>query len=163
MASDQCCRTPQPAVVGQFEQGGPLARRKLPIELSFPVCSPLVILVNNLRPDSRTPRDSELAEQIQNGRMDMMRLKVEKIEEGLHPSELVVSVQTKTGPVSLVVDARAVSPGDTIGVGWPLGKDKDYYLVELPRETLAGNSRVWVQEKELEGSEEKKGRLVDSH
>jgi hypothetical protein len=88
--------------------------------------------------------------------MNMMRLKVEKIEEGLHPSELVVSVQTKAGPVSLVVDPESLLPGDTIGVGWPLGRDADYYLVELPRETLSGTSRFWVQEKELERGEERR-------
>jgi hypothetical protein len=88
--------------------------------------------------------------------MGMMRLKVARIEEGLHPSELIVSVETKTGPVSLIVDSDSLLPGDTIGVGWPVGREADYYLVELPRETLAGSSRVWVQEKELEGGEERK-------
>jgi hypothetical protein len=95
----------------------------------------------------------------------MMRLKVEKIEEGLHPSELVVTVRTKGGPVSLVVDPRLVSPDDTIGVGWPIGREADYYLVELPRETMAGISRVWVQEKELERGEERRvaaGRSVSA-
>src|SRR5216683_2802351 len=35
----------------------------------------------------------------------MMRLKVEKISEGLHPSEIVVSVNGKDGPVSLVLES----------------------------------------------------------
>ena len=86
----------------------------------------------------------------------MMRLKVARIEEGLHPSELVVSVQTKEGPVSLVLDPATVSSDGTVNIGWPVGKEDEFYLVELPRETFQGSARVWVAEKELRRSEEKK-------
>jgi hypothetical protein len=65
----------------------------------------------------------------------MMRLKVEKIEEGLHPSELVISIQTRDGPVSLVIDPSAIFPDDTVTIGWPVGRDEDFYLVEIaPRD-----------------------------
>lgn len=79
----------------------------------------------------------------------MMRLKVEKIGEGLHPSELVVSVQTRTGPVSMVVDPQIIFEDGTVAVGWPVGKEKDFYLVDLPRETVQGAARVWVGPGEL--------------
>jgi len=74
----------------------------------------------------------------------MMRVKVAKIEEGLHPSEVVVSLETRTGEVSVVVDSSTIENG-SVGVGWPVGKDEDdNFLVELPRESLDGSSRVWV-------------------
>jgi hypothetical protein len=86
----------------------------------------------------------------------MMRLKVEKIGEGLHPSELVVSVRTRTGPVNVIVDPKLIAPDNTIGVGWPVAKDNSFLLVELPRETVQGSWRVWVADKELERVEERK-------
>jgi hypothetical protein len=52
----------------------------------------------------------------------MMRLKVEKVSEGLHPSEAIVSVKTSSGSERVVVSARSIE-GNTIPVGWPLGKD----------------------------------------
>jgi hypothetical protein len=79
----------------------------------------------------------------------MMRLKVERVGEGLHPSELVVSIQTKQGPVSMVVDPEVIFPDSTVSVGWPVGRDQDFYLVDLPRETVQGAARVWVGSKEL--------------
>jgi hypothetical protein len=86
----------------------------------------------------------------------MMRLKVEKVGEGLHPSELVVSVQTKDGPVLMIVDPGLISPDGTVNIGWPVGKKNDYFLVELPRETVQGAGRVWVAANELTQAQEKK-------
>jgi len=86
----------------------------------------------------------------------MMRLKVEKVGEGLHPSELVVSVKTRSGPVSVIVDPSLIGPDETVGIGWPVGKEGDYFLVELPRETVQGSWRVWVSGQELEAAEERK-------
>lgn len=86
----------------------------------------------------------------------MMRLKVEKVGEGLHPSETVVSVQTKDGPVSMVIDPHAISADGTVSIGWPVGKHEDFFLVELPRETVQGAWRVWVASQQLEQSDERK-------
>jgi hypothetical protein len=86
----------------------------------------------------------------------MMRLKVEKIGEGLHPSEMVVSVQTRTGPEKMIVDPKVIGPDSTVAIGWPVAKDNSFLLVELPRETLQGSWRVWVADKELERVEERK-------
>jgi hypothetical protein len=78
----------------------------------------------------------------------MMRLKVEKISEGLHPSEAVVTVQTSTGPERVVVSIRSIDT-DSIPVGWPLGKKEGLTLVELPRETETGAWRIWVPSDQL--------------
>lgn len=88
----------------------------------------------------------------------MMRLKVEKHGEGLHPNEAVVSVMTKDGPVMMVVDQTIIYPDDTVVIGWPVARDQQerLFLVELPRETESGAWRVWVAEQELHPEDDRK-------
>ena len=86
----------------------------------------------------------------------MMRLKVEKVREGLHPNELVVAVKTKDGPVPMVVDSNVILPDGTVSIGWPVSRDADFFLVELPRETAQGSWRVWVAEQKLRRAEDRK-------
>ncbi len=78
----------------------------------------------------------------------MMRLKVEKVGEGLHPSELVVSVRTKDGPEELVIDPRSLRH-ESVRIGWPVGAENGFLLVELPRQTSRGAQRVWVRKDDL--------------
>jgi hypothetical protein len=79
----------------------------------------------------------------------MMRLKVEEIGKGLHPSEAVVAVKTADGHFErLVISRRSIQDG-TIPVGWPLGQRDDLVLIELPRETQTGAWRVWVKRDQL--------------
>jgi hypothetical protein len=84
----------------------------------------------------------------------MMRLKVEKVSEGLHPSEAIVSVKTAAGSERVVVSARSII-SDSIPVGWPLGIQGETTLVELPRETESGAWRVWVPSDQLTEIEER--------
>ncbi len=86
----------------------------------------------------------------------MMRLQVEKTGEGLHPSEVVVSVNGKDGPVSMVLDPTVIFQDGTVNVGWPVATNGNYFLIELPRETMNGSWRVWVSGDELKGEEERK-------
>ena len=78
----------------------------------------------------------------------MMRLKVEKVGEGLHPSELVVTVRTKGGLEEVIIDPRSLWNGSLV-VGWPVETQGGYRLVELPRQTSRGSSRVWVNKDDL--------------
>jgi hypothetical protein len=78
----------------------------------------------------------------------MMRLKVKRLGEGLHPSEMFVSVETKDGPQDLAIDPSSIH-GSTVSVGWPVGRKGRYLLVELPRPTSVGARRVWVSKSEL--------------
>lgn len=78
----------------------------------------------------------------------MMRLIVEEVGRGLHPSEVVVAVKTADGQQRLVVSSRSLQKG-SISVGWPLGERDDATLVELPRETQSGAWRVWVPKDQL--------------
>lgn len=81
-----------------------------------------------------------------------MRLKVEKLGPGLHPSEVVVAVRTESGNQQLHVDVDSLSADNTLSVGWPVGQDKggELLLVELPGETASGTWRVWVRRDDLE-------------
>jgi hypothetical protein len=78
----------------------------------------------------------------------MMLLKIKNLGEGLHPSETFVSVETRNGPEELAVDAQASRNG-TLPIGWPVAREGDFLLVELPRPTIGGTRRVWVKKEEL--------------
>lgn len=77
-----------------------------------------------------------------------MRVKIKRLGEGLYPSDVVVSVETKNGPEGLVVDDSNLD-GDMMYVGWPVGQDSEFFLVELPRETFRGSWRVWISRDEV--------------
>ena len=76
----------------------------------------------------------------------MLRLKVRTVREGLHPNEVVVAITTSDGSnEELVVHKRSIQ-NDTLRIGYPIGgDDKKNLLVELPRESVRGTSRVWVR------------------
>jgi hypothetical protein len=73
-----------------------------------------------------------------------MRVKIEEISTGQHPSERVVKVETREGPEQLVVDKRSILD-QSLDVGFPVGQHNGHFLVELPRETFRGAWRVWVE------------------
>jgi len=78
----------------------------------------------------------------------MMLLKIKHVGEGLHPSETLISIETKSGPEIIAVDAKSLRNG-TLPIGWPVGKGEGFLLVELPRPTVSGARRVWVRKEEL--------------
>lgn len=80
----------------------------------------------------------------------MMKVKVQEVGKGLHPSEVVVGVRTNSGLERLVVNKRAIE-GGALDIGYPINEDtNNNYLVELPRETQAGSWRVWVPKDQVE-------------
>jgi len=84
----------------------------------------------------------------------MMKLKVSDLQEGLHHSEVVVSIHTTEGDEGLVLGKRSVERG-YINVGYPIRIKGSSFLVELPRETSSGKWRVWVDKSQLEDAPEK--------
>ena len=72
-----------------------------------------------------------------------MRVKIEEVGAGQHPSERVVKIETTEGPEQLVVDGRSIQ-AQSLDVGYPVGQHNGHLLVELPRETFKGAWRVWV-------------------
>lgn len=73
-----------------------------------------------------------------------MRLGVTREEQGLHPDEVIVKVDTRDGPQFLAINESSLDPFDTIDIGAPVGTKENYFLVELPAETSSGAWRVWV-------------------
>jgi hypothetical protein len=80
----------------------------------------------------------------------MLRVKIQRLRQGLHPSEVIVAVSTADGlREELIVDKRSLR-NDTIRIGYPVGgDDKNHLLIELPRETFRGTKRVWVSSDSL--------------
>lgn len=86
-----------------------------------------------------------------------MRIRAEKTESGLHPNQVLVTIQTTEGPQTLTVDKGSLRQ-NTIEVGYPISEHGQYRLVELPAETGNGAWRVWVDktitsEGEMEAAE----------
>jgi hypothetical protein len=79
----------------------------------------------------------------------MSRIRVEILGEGQHPSEALVAVKTANGTQeNIIVDRRSID-NDTIEVGFPVGSDPARYLVELPRETVNGQWRLWMKREDV--------------
>jgi hypothetical protein len=76
--------------------------------------------------------------------MKMSRVNVRRLGEGLHPSEVVVTVVTAEGVEEEVSVHSGSLSGDTLEVGHPISKAQGRVLVELPRETARGFWRLWV-------------------
>ena len=74
-----------------------------------------------------------------------MRVRIEQVGVGQHPSEKVVKIDTVEGPEQLIVDKRTIQPDNTLDVGYAIGRQNGHVLVELPRETFSGAWRVWVE------------------
>ena len=74
-----------------------------------------------------------------------MRVKVVQVEQGLHPTEVLVRIDTLHGPQELAIDKRSLRAG-TIEIGYPVSQQGNNRLIELPSETTAGVWRVWVDE-----------------
>jgi hypothetical protein len=84
----------------------------------------------------------------------MYRVKVRTVGVGQHPSEAVVSVTTADGKQEeLIVDRRSLEDRGSLRVGYPIRRDSGRALIELPRETMRGNWRIWIKESDLDPEE----------
>ena len=80
----------------------------------------------------------------------MMRLHVSKISDGPGPGEVVIELSTAAGgTVQVIVHEFDISDEDTIEVGHPIQHTEEKSLVELPRESISGQWRVWVSAKSV--------------
>jgi hypothetical protein len=77
-----------------------------------------------------------------------MRLKVTEVESGLHPSQVVVSINAEDGTHFIVLNKNSVVDA-TIDTGHWVGRRGELYLVELPSETDSGAWRLWVNRSEI--------------
>ena len=84
-----------------------------------------------------------------------MRVMVKEENRGIHPNEVVLSIPTKDGVERLVVHRRSVHDS-ALEIGYPISEEGDYYLIELPRETMSGLWRIWVPKSALQESKERR-------
>ncbi len=81
-----------------------------------------------------------------------MNLKIHQVGNGFYPQEVLVEIRSIEGEKRMLIDKRALD-GESVKVGSPITiKDGINYLVELPRETTAGEWRVWVAADQLAGA-----------
>jgi hypothetical protein len=73
-----------------------------------------------------------------------MRVQVDEVGAGQHPNEKIVSIPTRDGVEKIAVHKRALDDANTLEIGYPISEEKNWYLVELPVETMSGQWRVWV-------------------
>jgi hypothetical protein len=78
-----------------------------------------------------------------------MRLKITKIEDGLHPSQVSVSVNARDGVHFVLLNKATIDSNSTIDVGNPVGRREGDFLIELPEETDGGAWRLWVSRNAL--------------
>ena len=77
-----------------------------------------------------------------------MRVRVQSVGAGRRPHDVVIELNTATGPQRMIVDNRTVEAG-SLAVGYPLRRDDGFVLVALPRETTSGSFRVWVPAQDI--------------
>jgi hypothetical protein len=80
----------------------------------------------------------------------MYGVKVRRIGEGMHPSEILVAVDAVSGEEVLEISRHSLD-GDTMRIGYPVGMSEGVLLVEFPRETVTGAWRAWVPETSVVG------------
>ncbi len=76
-----------------------------------------------------------------------IRIKITSREAGPIPSEALVAIRTVEGVEEVVVHASQAT-ADSVEAGF-IGAEGDRVLIELPRETVSGRWRVWVDKKAL--------------
>lgn len=77
-----------------------------------------------------------------------MYLRVREVGIGMHPDERIVEVLTKSGREEFPV-FPIHRHGEFVEIGYPVGGDAEYYLVQLPAETGRGAWRIWVRRSDV--------------
>lgn len=73
----------------------------------------------------------------------VVKIKCVTVENGPGPSETVVGIKTAAGHQEEVVVHQSLTENNTVQVS-RIGWDNERVLVELPRESVSGNWRIWV-------------------
>ncbi len=71
-----------------------------------------------------------------------MKLLCKQVVKGPGPGEVIVDLPTSSGTEDVIVDDSFVT--DMYLHVWEICSQGDKILVELPRETSAGNWKIWV-------------------
>ena len=79
-----------------------------------------------------------------------MRVRIAEVGAGRDVSEKIVMIETVEGSEELAVDLGSIEE-QSLDVGFPVSQQNGHFLVQLPRETLRGAWRVWVDQAAVVG------------
>lgn len=71
------------------------------------------------------------------------------LERGPGPSELIIEITTDNGTEEVIID-KDILKEDAVDIGFVIARRNGHLLVELPRETVSGKSRVWVPKESVD-------------
>jgi hypothetical protein len=77
-----------------------------------------------------------------------VKIKCVTVENGPGPSETVIAIKTSSGHDEEVVVHKSLTENNTVQVS-RIGSDNERVLVELPRESVSGNWRIWIPQSVL--------------
>lgn len=66
------------------------------------------------------------------------------IADGPGPSEAIIGIRTREGGEEEVVLSKRQVHAGLVDIGAPILIEGDNVLIELPRETVSGRWRIWV-------------------
>lgn len=78
-----------------------------------------------------------------------MLIKCQRLMDGPGPSEAIVGIRTMQGRLEEVIVDTSLLEGAYLNVGPAVTVQENRVLIELPRESASGSSRVWVLDSEL--------------
>ena len=73
-----------------------------------------------------------------------MHVRCTTVGSGPGPDEKIIAIQTANGHREEVPVTEAMIIKGAIDVGYPIVRELEKVLVELPRESFSGNWRIWV-------------------
>lgn len=77
-----------------------------------------------------------------------MLLKCRVLMRGPGPSEAIVEITTVRGSEEVIVDIDSLQD-KALDVGPSITQKSGNFLIELPRETVSGQTRVWIPQTEI--------------
>lgn len=77
-----------------------------------------------------------------------MLVRYRHITDGPGPSEAIIEVNTTDGIEEIIVDRDILEDG-VVNVGSVIAQRERAYLLELPRESTSGRTRVWISETDV--------------
>jgi hypothetical protein len=78
-----------------------------------------------------------------------MWVKCKELMTGIGPSDVLIGIETTDGLEEVILSNRLFN-GQAVDVGPPIADEKDRYLIELPRESVKGRWRLWIDKSEIQ-------------
>jgi hypothetical protein len=92
--------------------------------------------------------DRVLAPYVARNTGQLMRIKVQHVGCGPRPHDIVIELNTASGPQRLVVNDSTIEDS-SLAIGYPLRRDDRFVFVALPGITTKGSYRVWIPAQDI--------------